>query len=328
MKNVLGIGNALVDVLKMIPDDEIITELGFSRGSMNLVDADTSRTIKKNTSNIKTSLAAGGSAANTIHGLAMMGMDAGFIGAVGRDEIGDLFESDMKNAGVNTYLLRKKIDTGTAVALVSPDSERTFATHLGAAIELDKKDIKSNLFTGYDFLYMEGYLITDKELVLTACRNARDKGVKIAIDMASFNVVESFRDEFTEIVSEYVDIIFANEEEALAFTGKEPLEALSNLAEMCEIAIVKVGKEGSMIKRGDEIIKIDTIDVVSKDTTGAGDLYAAGFLYGLCNNEGLDKCGVYGSLLAGNVIEVIGPKMDEIKWNKIKTTIRQINQED
>jgi sugar/nucleoside kinase (ribokinase family) len=328
MKNVLGIGNALVDIMKMLPDDGIITELGFPKGSMTLVDADLSRKIKESTVEFKTTKASGGSAANTVHGLAMLGMDAGFIGSVGNDDTGNFFESDMRNAGVNTYLLRRKTETGTAVAMVSKDSERTFGTHLGAAIELTGKDIKSNLFTGYDFLYMEGYLITNKDLVLSACKNAKEKGIKVAIDLASFNVVEAFHDDLTEIVEKYVDIVFANEEEARAFTGKEAFDALNHLSELCEIAVVKIGKEGSLIKRGEEVIKVETIDVSSCDTTGAGDLYAAGFLYGLCNNESLDRCGAYGSVLAGNVIEVVGPKMDTLRWEQISKAITKIQKED
>ena len=327
MKNVLGIGNALVDVMKMLQNDDIVHQLGFPKGSMTLVDAETSGKIKESTSELETALASGGSAANTIHGLAMMGMDAGFIGSVGKDETGDFFESDMRSAGVNTYLLRRKTETGTAVALVSKDSERTFGTHLGAAIELEGRDIKSNLFTGYDFLYMEGYLITNRKLVETACRNAKEKGVKIAIDLASFNVVEAFHSDFRDIITEYVDIIFANEEEAKAYTGKEPAEALEELSAQCEIAVVKVGSEGSYIKRGDEVVKVDTIKVKSMDTTGAGDLYAAGFLYGLCQDDDLGLCGAYGSILAGNVIEVIGPKMDAGRWNKIHKTIAEVRKD-
>lgn len=327
MKNVLGIGNALVDVMKILDDDSIVKDLGFPKGSMTLVDAELSAKIKETTSLLETTLASGGSAANTIHGLAMLGMDAGFIGSVGNDETGDFFEADMREAGVNTYLLRRESATGTAVAMVSKDSERTFGTHLGAAIELEGTDIKSNLFTGYDILYMEGYLITNKELVLTACKNAKDRGIKVAIDMASFNVVEDFLDDFKEIVSDYVDIIFANEDEARAFTGKEPFEALNDLGELCEIAVVKVGSEGSYIKRGAEVLKVESIPVKSKDTTGAGDLYASGFLYGFCNDETLDVCGAFGSILAGNVIEVIGPKMDKDKWDVICKSIQTVKKD-
>lgn len=328
MKNVLGIGNALVDVLKMVPDDSLVKNLGFAKGSMTLVDNELSRKLKEMTGSLDTTLASGGSVANTIHGLARLGMDAGYIGAIGRDEFGDFFESDMRGAGVNTYLLRKATDTGTALALVTPDSERTFATHLGAAIELSASDISSHLLTGYDFLYIEGYLITNRKLVEKACKSASEKGVKIAIDFASFNVVEAFRDDFQDIVKKYVDIIFANEEEARAFTGIDnPEESLRVLSEMCEIAVVKLGKNGSFIKRGEEIIKVDTITVKSKDTTGAGDLYAAGFLYGLCRSESLDRCGAYGSILAGNVIEVIGPKMPVDRWKAVMKSVNEVSRE-
>jgi sugar/nucleoside kinase (ribokinase family) len=327
MKNVLGIGNALVDVMKMLPDDGIVNELGFSKGSMTLVDEETSGKIKDSTRDIETTLASGGSAANTMHGLAMMGMDAGFIGSVGKDEAGDFFEADMRNAGVNTYLLRRKTATGTAVAMVSRDSERTFGTHLGAAVELSGRDIKENLLTGYDILYLEGYLITNRDLVVTACKNARKQGIKVAIDMASFNVVEEFKEDFRYLISNYVDIVLANEDEARAFTGKEPFEALGDLSSLCEIVVVKIGSEGSYIKRGEEVIKVETINVKSLDTTGAGDLYAAGFLYGLCLDEDLDKCGAYGSILAGNVIEVVGPKMDKERWSRIFKQVETVKKE-
>ena len=327
LKNVLGIGNALVDVMKMLNNDEIVIDLGFPKGSMTLVDAEMSKKIKKSTEDLTTTLASGGSAANTMHGLPKLGMEAGFIGSVGRDKTGEFFESDMRKAGVNTYLIRRESETGTAVAMVSQDSERTFGTHLGAAIELIGGDIKSQLFTGYDILYMEGYLITNKDLVVTACRHAKEKGIKVAIDLASFNVVEAFLEDFQEIVKEYVDIIFANEDEARAFTGKEPMEAIYDLSELCEIAVVKVGSQGSYIKRGDELVKVDAIDVKSVDTTGAGDLYAAGFLYGLCMDEELDRCGAFGSILAGNVIEVVGPKMETERWDKIFKLINEIKKE-
>lgn len=327
MKNVLGIGNALVDVMTILSDDKVIEDLNFPKGSMQLVDSEMSSKIKENTKHLKTNLASGGSVANTIHGLAMLGMDAGFIGSVGRDKTGDFFETDMRNAGVNTYLLRRFTETGTAVAMVTPDTERTFATHLGAATEFGENDLKSNLFTGYDYLYLEGYLIINKKLVEKACKLAKEKGVKVAVDLASYNVVDDFLDDFRDIIEKYVDIIFANEEEAKSFTSKEPFEALDFLSELCEIAVVKTGSEGSLIKRGEEIVKVDTIDVVSRDTTGAGDLYAAGFLYGLCCNDSLEKCGAYGSILAGNVIEVIGPKMDDVRWRKIRKSISEIKNE-
>jgi sugar/nucleoside kinase (ribokinase family) len=314
MMRILGIGNALVDVMTLIDNDYILEKFSLPKGSMQLVDGEKSTMIKSDTSNFKRNLVSGGSAANTIHGLAMLGMDTGFIGSIGKDDTGDFFEKDMKKAGVTTFLTRRNSATGTAVALISPGSERTFATHLGAAVELEAKDLEDAYFRDYNILYMEGYLIINKQLVETACNFARKNNMKIAIDLASYNVVDAKLADFKEIIEKYVDIVFANEEEAKSFTGLNPDDALNRLSKICEIAVVKVGKDGSLIKRGDEIIKIGTLPLRCIDTTGAGDLYASGFLYGYAKGLPLESCGYFGSVLAGHVIEIVGARMDEDRW--------------
>jgi sugar/nucleoside kinase (ribokinase family) len=234
----------------------------------------------------------------------------------------------MESAGIKTILSRRNSITGTAIALISQDSERTFATHLGAAVELGDIDLNPEDFKGYDILYMEGYLIINKTLIETACRIAKEMKIKIAIDLASYNVVEEKLSDFKEIIEKYVDIVFANEEEARSFTGMDPENALDYLSQICEVAVIKVGSEGSWIKRGEEIIKIGTAQVDLKDTTGAGDLYASGFLYGYANGLDLGKCGLIGSLLAGKVIEIIGARMDESRFNNIKETAMKIIESD
>ena len=166
MKRILGIGNALVDVMTLLEGDFILQEFSLPKGSMQLVDREKSEGIKSATSYFPRKLSSGGSAANTIHGLAMLGADTGFIGSIGRDDTGDFFENDMKKAGINTLLIRRNSVTGTAVALITNDTERTFATHLGAAIELASSDLKPMLFEGYDILYLEGYLINDFQVVV------------------------------------------------------------------------------------------------------------------------------------------------------------------
>lgn len=328
MKRVIGIGNALVDIMTRLDSDELLISMSFPKGSMQLVDGEMSSRIKESTSAFVESLATGGSVANTIHGLAMLGAGAGYIGSVGADSNGEFFEREMRNAGVSTHLFKRDEDTGTAVAMITPDSERTFATHLGAATELSAGDLSPVLFDGYGILYLEGYLINNIELVRETCRLARAGGLMIAIDLSSFNVVEAYKGEFNEIVDNFVDIIFANEEEARSFTGLEPEEALDALANRCELAIVKTGKQGSLIKRGEEKIRVGSLTAKSIDTTGAGDLYAAGFLYGLASGDTLDRCGWYGTLLAGNVIEVYGPKMDDDRWHAILHEIDRLRKED
>jgi len=327
MKKIIGIGNALVDVMTIIDDDQILKKFSLPKGSMTLVDAQKSEMIKKITSGFKKAFTSGGSAANTIHGLAKLNANAGFIGSIGRDKTGDIFEEDMKKAGVNNIMFRRESVTGTAVALISKDSQRTFATHLGAAVELEAEDLREEYFKTYDILYFEGYLIINKPLVIKACTLARNNNMEIAVDMASYNVVDACKEDFLEIIEEYADIVFANEDEARALTGLQPEEALKKLAGMCKVAVIKTGKEGSLIQRYEELIKIGTLPIKCKDTTGAGDLYASGFLYGYANDLPLDKCGSLGALLAGNVIEMVGARIPDRKWPVIRKTVLKITRE-
>lgn len=330
MKRILGMGNALVDIMIPIENDGILEMLELPKGSMQLVDWERSSAIQQALKDYKKSLSAGGSAANTIHGLGKLGVPSGYIGVVGEDELGGFFVKDMINAGVDPHMIHSRKPTGCAVALVSPDSERTFATFLGAAIELSaehlnltpdasavKDGIGGRLFGRYDIFHIEGYLVQNHELIETAVKLAKEAGLMVSIDLASYNVVEANKEFLHEIIEKYVDIVFANEEEAKAFTGKDPNEALHEIGGKCDIAIVKTGKEGSLVKRGKDLHNIGIIAVTPIDTTGAGDLYASGFLYGLANEKPLQECGRIGALLAGNVIEFMGSKMPEDRWINI-----------
>ena len=317
MEKVLGIGNALVDIMTKLKNDDLLKDYHLPKGSMQLIDQDFAAKLMEATRDLEKLQSSGGSAANTIHGLARLGVSTGFIGKVGNDELGDLFHDDMKNNKIDPKLFRSQTVTGRSIALVSSDSERTMGTMLGAAVELSPDDLKKSIFEGYDYLHVEGYLILNHELLKRAFQLAKETGMKISLDLASFNVVEDNLDFLKTFVKDYVDVLFANEEEAKSFTGKEPEEALDDLAQVCDIAVVKVGKEGSFVKRGADKVKIDPIDVKPIDTTGAGDAYAGGFLYGLINSYPLDKSGYIGAVLAGKVIEGMGAKMDDEKWKEI-----------
>lgn len=321
---ILGIGNALTDIMTQLDIESTLTIFNLPKGSMQLVDQDTANKIDKETKSFKKSLASGGSAANTIRGLAKLNIKTGFLGKVGNDEFGSFYHDDMKAAGVEPILLKGAADSGRAVVLVTPDGERTFAVFLGAAVEMTAADLKAEMFEGYQYFHIEGYLVQNHKLILQAAKMAKAKGLKISIDLASYNVVEGNLDFLIGLVSEYADIVFANEEEAKAFTGKEPEEALHDIASKCEIAIVKIGKNGSLIKKGDKVFKVGVIDANPVDTTGAGDLYAAGFFYGLVNNLSLEKCGKIGAILSGNVIEVVGATMNEDRWDKIRNMVKEI----
>ncbi len=317
MDKVLGIGNALVDIMTRLKNDDLLKEFNLPKGSMQLIDQDFVNKIIQATEDLEKLQSSGGSAANTIHGLARLGAPAGFIGKVGEDELGDFFYDDMKKNNIDPKLFRTQTTTGRSYALISPDSERTMATMLGAAVELSPDELTEELFKGYQYLHIEGYLILNHELLKKAFELAKNQGMQVSIDLASFNVVEDNLEFLKTFVKDYVDIIFANEEEAKSFTGKEPEAALDDLAEVCDIAVVKVGKEGSFVKRGPEKVRIDPIEARPVDTTGAGDAYAGGFLYGLIKDYPIDKCGYTGAVLAGKVIEGIGAKMDDAKWKEV-----------
>ncbi|MDA3927673.1 MAG: adenosine kinase [Prolixibacteraceae bacterium] len=323
-KSIIGIGNALMDVVVKLTNDEILNKYKFPKGSMTLVDAETSSNINKDTEAFEKILAPGGSVANTVDGLAHLGSETAFIGKVGNDELGQKYNDGMVTVGAKPLLFKSETSTGVAMALVTPDSERTFGTYLGAAIELSPEDISIELFRNYDIAYIEGYLVQNHDLVRKAAEMARKAGLTIAIDLASFNVVEDNIDFLKEIASEYVDIIFANEDEAKAFTGLEPEEAVHEFAKICDIAVVKVGKKGSLIRSNNEFLKVGVIDTTCNDTTGAGDLYAAGFLYGLLQNMSLSKCGEIASIVAGKVITVYGARMNESMWSDIKYQVAEL----
>jgi sugar/nucleoside kinase (ribokinase family) len=350
MKKVLGLGNALVDIMTQLDHDGYLTLFDLPKGSMILVDEARSEKIYDETMHLEKTVRSGGSAANTIHGLANLGVDTGFIGKIGMDDMGKVFHDDMAAAGINAHLSQSIVSTGRAIALISPDTERTFATYLGAAVELNRDDLLSELFAQYDIFHIEGYIVQNHALLETALKLAREKGMQISLDLASYNVVEANRDFLEEMLRKYVDIVFANEEEARSLTGKVPEDALARLTKLCDIAVVKVGSEGSLVggRRsavsgrqsavggqrsavggrqsavGGQRYKIGILPVKSVDTTGAGDLYASGFLYGLVNEYDLEKCGKIGAILAGKVIEIIGPKIGEEGWREVKRLIEEV----
>ncbi len=324
MAKFLGLGNALVDILVQLPNDAKLFELNLPKGSMQLVDAERMQSILAQTEGLPRTLAAGGSAANTIHGLANLGMSTAFIGKVGDDSFGQAFANDMTQNGITPIMLKGNAESGRALAFITPDSERTFAVYLGAAIEMTPNDLNPSLFSGYTHFHIEGYLVQNHSLVRKAVELAKQSGCSISLDLASYNVVEENRDFLREIVENYVDIVFANEEEAKAFTGKLPVEALNELGKLADIAVVKLGADGSIIKQGETTYEVGVIEVSSIDTTGAGDLYAAGFLYGLSKGLSLLKCGEIGAILSGHVIEVLGPKMDGTRWSKVKDLVMEV----
>jgi sugar/nucleoside kinase (ribokinase family) len=324
MAKVLGIGNALVDILTRIEKDSILEGFGLPKGSMTLVDLDTSNYIHAETIGMSKTKASGGSAANTIHGLAHLGIETGFVGSVGNDEMGTFFKKDMEVNKITPILFRTMNETGRAMALITNDSERTFATYLGAAIDLSVEDITHDLFEGYDYLYIEGYLVQNKEMFEKALRLASKEGLKICLDLASYNIVEENVSFYNSLLEKYVNILFANEEEIKALTGKTPESGANEIKDLVDIAVIKIGAEGSFCISDQGTVRIGVRPSNPLDTTGAGDLYAAGFIYGHIQGHSPETCGKMGAILAGRIIEMFGAKMDESNWETLRREIRAL----
>lgn len=329
MKRVIGIGNALTDMLVNLQSDAVLTTFGIAKGSMSLVDSKLQSKISKSVAGFPYSLSLGGSADNTIRAMARLGTPVGFIGKVGCDTTGDFFEQALANLGIKPVIFRGRNRSGKCVSLISPDGERTMLTHLGAAEELTTDEISPEIFDGYDCLYVEGYLVQDHTLIETVMRLAKRRGLQIAVDLASFNVVEENREFLHRLTRDYVDILFANEDEAKVFTGEnEPINALQAISEICGLTIVKIGMKGALIKRGSEVIHVGIMAAAKRvDTTGAGDFYAAGFLHALCEGLSLRQCGTIGAITAGKVIEVVGTTLGEDAWRDIASLIKRVKTE-
>ena len=324
MKSIIG--NALTDILAVLPDDSLLNTFHLPKGSMQHVDMETGDGIWAALKPLGVKYVAGGSAANTITCTAILGMPSGFIGKIGDDELGELFKSDQEQYGVKTTLLKSPHSSGRSMVFVSGgNAERTFAVYLGAALDLVPEDLKPEWFEGYDYFHIEGYLVQNQGLVRRAVEYARRAGCIISIDMASYNVVESNQAFLHDIVGKYVDIVFANETESKSFTKlDDPRAALDEIAKICDIAVVKVGKDGSMIKSGDEYHFIEAWPADTIDATGAGDTYAAGFLYAHSLGLPLKVCGEAGSIIAAKVVEVIGTKIDIPRWKIAKRELREL----
>lgn len=326
MKSILGIGNALTDILAVLPDDTLLKQYHLPKGSMQHVDMETGDKIWQALKPLGVKYVAGGSAANTITCTSIFGMPSSFIGKIGDDELGLLFKSDQEQYGVKSMLLKSEHSSGRSMVFVSGgNAERTFAVYLGAALDLVPEDLKPEYFEGYDYFHIEGYLVQNQALIRKAVELAHDAGCIISLDMASYNVVESNNAFLHNIIDKYVDIVFANETEAKAFTKiADPQESLEAISKHCKIAIVKVGKDGSWVKSAEEEYHIPAWEADPVDATGAGDTYAAGFLYAHSLGLPLKVCGEVGSIIAAKVVEVIGTKMDVNRWKQANAEIQEL----
>jgi sugar/nucleoside kinase (ribokinase family) len=320
-KKIAAVGSALVDIC-LLEDDAFVSATGAAKGGMTLIPSEQIAAMLGRSAK-KPVIVPGGSACNTILGIGKLGCGARFIGKRGDDDFGKRFEDGVRAHGVEPVLQKSATPTGHVLSVITPDAQRTMFTFLGASSETDPKAITPDLFSDVALVHLEGYLLFNNDLILATLKAAKSAGALISLDLASFTVVEAAKSLLDSICEQYVDILIANEDEARAFTGcDDEKQALAALAGKAACAILKVGKRGSYIAHGNRTVTIDRMgDGNAVDTTGAGDLWAAGFLFGLVNGFALEKCGRLGSACGFEVCQVIGAQIPEEGWKRIRSTI-------
>lgn len=322
--NTIGLGNALVDVLLKLESDDVLAEVGIAKGAMDMINRDQMVTIRKTQENLERSQAPGGSVCNTMRAMACLGSKTGFIGKIGDDTVGEYYEQELKKAGVTPYFLRTEGISGSCTVLISPDGERTMGTFLGPGPDITSEEIKDEILRNYNCIYIEGYLLVNEELVKGTMQKAKNAGLKVALDLSNFNIVNAFHGLLEDIIPNYVDILFSNESEAEAFTGLKAQDAVKALSEKVEISLVTLGKEGALVGSKGLVISVPAEGGKPVDTTGAGDHFAAGFLYGQSIGATLEQSARIGSLLAGYIIDVVGAQIPDDKWEQIKLKVNSI----
>ena len=309
--DVAALGNALVDVLAYA-DDDFVTRTGVEPGAMTMVDAARSDEIYAEMGPATES--SGGSAANTAAGVASFGGRAAYIGRVSDDAFGKVFSHDLRSIGVHfdSPPATTGAPTGRCLVLVTPDAQRTMCTFLGAGAELDESYVDEALIASSAVTYLEGYVWDPpaaKKAVRRAAAVAHQADQRVALTLSDPFCVERHREEFVELIEGHVDILFANEHEITMLYEVDTFdEALHRVRGHCEIAALTRGPHGSVVVAGDDVHVIDAHPVEVVDTTGAGDLYAAGFLYGLTHGHALATCGRLASLAAAEVISHLGAR--------------------
>ncbi len=315
---ITGIGAVLVDLL-VNEDDRFLSDLGKRKGGMTLVDNQEIENILKRAS-CKPVVVPGGAACNTIVGVGQLGGRARFIGSRGDDEHGVLYENQLKKFNVEPVFTVSSLPTGKVLSVITPDAQRSMFTCLGASTELDPGKINKTMFKDTAIAVIEGYLLFNPDLIMAALKSAKSAGASIALDLASFEVVENSMEILKDIVKDYVDILIANEDEAKAYTGlADEAEAIKVLSKDVSIGVLKLGERGSCISAEGRIIMVKPEtgrDIV--DTTGAGDLWAAGFLFGLANGFSMEKSGEIASACGYEVCRVMGAQIPSDGWNRIK----------
>ena len=311
--DVFGVGASLVDIQAQV-EDSLFDELGFEKGIMTLVEEDAQRNVLSKLTGKSINRCAGGSAANTIMGVADFGGKAAFAGKVGDNELGEFFLRDMRDMGVTIEVPPTEGETGTSMVLITEDAERTMLTHLGVSASLSPDDIQEDEIKRAKYVYVEGYLFTGdstRDAAYKTIELAKKNDVKVAFTVSDPFLIGLFRDEFMELIEGPVDLLFCNDEEAKSLTQKEnPIDCAHEIHQHSENVALTMGGNGSMLMHEGDVIPIESVQVKAIDTTGAGDMYAAGVLFGITNGYTWRQAGHLASHAAGRIVSQLGARLE------------------
>lgn len=311
--DVYGVGNALVDIQARVTD-ETLQRLGFPKGVMTLVDEATQGRVLSELQGATINRCAGGSAANTVIGVADFGGSAAYAGKVAADALGEFCLDDMRKMGVTIEVPPAEGATGACVVLITKDAQRTMLTHLGVSAELGPGDIDENEIRRSRYVYIEGYLFTGeapRAAALRAIELAKAHGVKVAFTVSDPLLIEQCRDEFWSLIEGPVDLLFCNLEEARSLTGRhDPVDCAHEIHRHAENVALTFGAKGSVLTHDGEAIPIEGVPVEAIDTTGAGDMYAAGVLYGITNGLTWQQAGHLASHAAARIVTQLGARLE------------------
>jgi sugar/nucleoside kinase (ribokinase family) len=319
----IGVGSPIVDLLARV-DDEFLESVHGGKGGMQLVGTDElNELVEAVPGPIRR--APGGSSANTIFALSRLGCEGAFVGKVGDDPDGEYYTGFFDDLGGDSSRFKRcvKGPTGRCLSLVTPDAQRTMRTDLGAASTLVPGEIAAADFEGFQHAHVEGYLLLNPALCQTVLQSASAAGCTISLDLGSYEVVNAVREELPEILDRYVDVVMANEDEARAFhPGDDPAAALYELKRHCAAAAVKLGADGALVLENSRVHAIPAAAAECVlDTTGAGDFWAAGFLYGFAHGWPAATCGRIGAVLGGAAVQHLGAALPEQAWRIIQREI-------
>lgn len=310
--DVYAVGHALVDIQARV-SEEILAQTGYHKGVMTLVDQPAQEKVLGILAGLPINRCAGGSASNTAVGIADFGGKSAFAGKVAQDELGEFFISDMRKMGVTTNVPVTSGSTGTSVVLITSDAQRTMLTHLGISGSIGPEDIDANLIALSKYVYIEGYLFagdTTRAAALKTIELAKRQGVKVAFTVSDPFLIHLFRDQFWELIKGPVDLLFCNLEEARSLTGKEDaIDCAQEIHQHASNVALTMGAEGSLLMHDGTTTAIQSVPVDAIDSTGAGDMYAAGLLWGITNGLSWKKAGHVASSAAARVVAQLGARL-------------------